>query len=136
MFSGFPPRLRASVRFTLTSAWLCVAAGGLSSIAFNSQGLFTDLTGAAIVVTAVLAAYGAACNRYRWEWVSAWFASASMTPHIVFAWAQVLEHGPSRMDSAWLLTALAAFFALRAQMCAAHASKLRSTTKPRGGDDG
>lgn len=137
MFSGFPPRLRTTVRSTLTSAWTCVALGGLSSIIFNSRGFLTDLTGAAIVVTALLAAYGVAFNKYRWEWVAAWFASASMTPHILVSWAIVLEQGPSRMDSAWLVTALAAFFALRALMCAAHAEKLRSLPKPqRRGDDG
>lgn len=133
MFSAFPPRLRLSVRITLTAAWLFVAGGGLSFLMVSATNTLQDIAGAAVVATAILAAYGAAFNRYRWEWVSAWFASASMVPYILSGVGDALNGDSQQLSSAFLLSALAAFFALRAQMCAAHAAKLRGQHRPQGG---
>lgn len=134
MFSGLPPRQRALIRTTLSGAWLLVAAGGLSAVATEPAGIPQDFFGLAVVVTSFFAAAGVIFNRYRWEWVSSWFAAASMTPYVLAAVADTFRHGPQNLSSVFLLTALAAFFVSRALMCAAHAAKLRARHADPGGN--
>jgi hypothetical protein len=120
----------------LALAWFAVAAGGLSSVLFADREPVVDAFGIAGVVTATVAGLGVVFDRYRWEWVAAWFTAAAMTPYVFGAWGLVAERGPRVLSTAFLLTALVAFFALRALMCAAHAAKLRAIHEEQRRGDG
>lgn len=126
MYSGLPTWNRRLVKFALSSAWLMVAGGGLSSIMFIDREVLTDLFGAIATTMSLIAMAGVITNRYRWEWVAAWFTSAAVVPYSLDAWRLAIEQGPEHLPTAFLLTALIAFFAMRALLCAAHAAKLRA----------
>lgn len=131
MFSHLPPKQRVYIRAALSSAWSMAALGGLSSLVWSSAGPLTALTvtgtvaGATLTIMATLAALGVAWNRYRVEWVAAWFSATALAPYALVYWFTVLTGSPERASSGFLLTALLGFFISRAIMCAAHAARLR-----------
>lgn len=131
MFSHLPPRQRRLVRVALSSAWATTALAGLSSLITSTyQPLdllaMTEVTAALVlVVMATFAAVGVGLNRYRMEWVAAWFSATALAPYVLVYWYTVFTVSLSRLSSAFLLTALIGFYMSRAIMCAAHAERLR-----------
>lgn len=126
MYSALRPRDRFLVKGTLALAWGMVAAGGMSSIVYVDHELLTDIFGGIATTMSLIAMAGVIMNRYRWEWVAAWFTSAAVVPYALDSWRRAIENGPDNLPTAFLLTALIAFFALRALLCSAHAAKLRA----------
>lgn len=136
MYSGLPPRLRRIVKAVLAAAWVFAGLAGASaaflptSPALLELGPFWSYTsGTALFVSALVAAVGAATARYRWEWVAAWGAAASLVPYTMTLWGLVFSVSPDRLTAAFLATSLVTFFVLRALLCAAHAAKLREVHK-------
>jgi hypothetical protein len=131
MFSHLPPRQRTRIRVALSSAWGATALAGFSSLittAFQEFTLLAVTEGVAaivLIVVATFAAFGVGFNRYRMEWVAAWFSAAALAPYVLVYWYTVFTVSPSRASSAFLLTALLGFYMSRAIMCAAHAERLR-----------
>jgi hypothetical protein len=126
MFSGFPRSMRIMIRASLAGAWSLVCLSALVDLVFGGTSPLHYIASAVVASATALAAMGVVANRYRWEWVSAWFAAAGLTPYILSSWVQTVTVHPHYATSALLLTALGGFFVVRALMCAAHAAKLRS----------
>lgn len=134
MYSSLPRRQRFLIRGALALAWSLVALSGVTTLMFGADAFLQDIFGLVVVATSVLAAVGVATNRYRWEWVSAWFAAGGIVPYIVAAIADAYQGGPEHLPMVFLLAALAAFFSSRALHCAAHAAKLRAQHETHEGD--
>jgi hypothetical protein len=84
------------------------------------------LAGVSLTVSAIFASAGAAFNRYRFEWTSAWFAAAGFTPYISLYWSVVPDNVDGTLPVALLMMSLVTFFAFRGLSCGAHAAKLRA----------
>ena len=132
MYSGLPTKQRRIVKTVLSAAWSFSAAAGVTTLlmptspALASLGsVWAYIFGAILFVSALVAAVGVATARYRWEWVAAWVASASIVPYTLTVWGLTISVAPDRMTAALLTTSLLSFFVLRALLCAAHAAKLR-----------
>lgn len=132
MYSGLPRRQRRLVKVTLAAAWVLAGAGGLSAIIVSPNTIVAELGilvvfgwGSIAAVSSVIAALGVLFKRYRWEWWASWFASAGIVPYVGTVWWLVFAGETTRLTQAFLVSSLMAFFALRAQLCAAHAAKLR-----------
>jgi|SRR6478735_2421180 len=136
MYSWLPPRQRLIVRAALATAWWLVTLGGIASIVVNDpSNILGDVFGAAVVATSGVAGAGAAWNRFRWEWIAAWFAAASLTPFVLMSVAASYRNIQA-LPGTILLAALAASFCARALLCAAHAAKLREQHEATRGDAG
>jgi hypothetical protein len=131
MFSHLPPRQRTFVRVALSSAWGMSALAGASSLivapgwTLGVLAVTTVIAGIALASMASLAALGVILNRYRMEWVAAWFSAAAFAPHVLAYWYSVFAVDLERLSPAFLMTALVGFYMSRAIMCAAHAERLR-----------
>ncbi len=127
MYSGLPTRSRRTIKTTLSLAWLLVGAGGFVTIfipyAFFREGM--SVFGATLALASVVAALGVALGQYRWEWIAAWVAGMMLSPSVVTTWALVIGEGQPLLERAFFLTSLFVFLVLRAELCAAHAEKLR-----------
>lgn len=140
MYSHLPPKQRVYVRTALSSAWAMSALGGLSSLIFSLGGPLDALAvtgrvaGVILSVMAVMAVVGVAVNRYRVEWIAAWFSATALAPYTLVFWYSVFSVDLTRMSSAFLLTALLCFFVTRAIMCSAHAARLRMLHEGETGD--
>jgi Na+/H+ antiporter NhaD/arsenite permease-like protein len=131
MFSHLPPRQRVYVRSALSLAWAMAALGGFSSLLLSpiwpldALAVTGRVAGVILSIMALMAAMGVATNRYRVEWVAAWFSATALAPYTLVFWYSVFSTDLARMSSAFLLTALLCFFVTRAIMCSAHAARLR-----------
>lgn len=141
MYSYLPPRQQVFIRIALSSAWALTAIGGMAALLFpppfvlDLLELSRGVAGATLAVTASLAAVGVAFDRYRLEWVAAWFSAAALAPYTLVYWYSVFTVDITRMSAALLLTALLAFYVARAIMCSAHAERLRMLHEGVSGDD-
>lgn len=130
MFSALPDHHRRLVKATLSAAWVSSAGAGLAAVVLPTVSvdplgvIGTGIAGATLAVATVLAALGVALNRYQWEWVASWLASASLIPYLVTLWAMTFVSS-SNLGQAFLITSLMLFYATRSLLCAAHAAKLR-----------
>lgn len=133
MLSGMPRRNRIGIRISLTTAWMLVGAAGIAmwfdtpmTIVREVGETVTDSAGLAMGAAAFVAALGTALDRYRLEWSAAWFAAMSIVPYVITVWWLVFSESGSRTTQAFFMSALLVFIVLRAQLCAAHAAKLRA----------
>ena len=124
------------VKAVLASAWGLSAAAGISTMLMPTSPALSALgepwaigSGIALFISTLVAAVGVATARYRWEWVAAWLAAASLVPYTFTVWGLVIAVAPDRMTAALLTTSLVMFYVLRALLCAAHAAKLREVHK-------
>ena len=139
MFTNMTLRHQAIIRSTLTLAWLTAAGSGLSALIFSPRTIIYELgavltmsSGALCLVFSLIAAFGVAFNRYRFEWFASWMAAAGIAPYLLSVWAFVFTGSPTRLTQAFMLTSLLVFMVLRAEFCAVHAQKLRTNHKDTG----
>lgn len=130
MYSHLPPRQQRNIRASLTVAWGLSGLAGASSLAYGTHAfdllaVTAGIAAVSLIAMATIAGVGTALNRYRMEWVAAWFAAAALAPYTLVYWYSVFSVDLGRMSSGFLLTALLAFFVSRAIMCSAHAERLR-----------
>lgn len=132
MYSGLPPRNRVAVKISLGLAWAFSTGAGLSAIILSPTtiiseigAVFTILSGVLLAAATLVAMIGVFANRYWLEWISSWAASLALVPYLVTVWALTLTGEPTRSTQAFLITSLLTFFITRAELCAAHAAKLR-----------
>lgn len=131
MYNQMPPRHRKRYRIVLTLGWLFATMGGISTLVFEPIVLavvednLRHLAGLGLAVTAASAAVGVIVNRYRIEWVSAWFAAALVAPLTGVYWWTAITSNSGRFPVTFMLTSLICFFVLRALACSAYAEVLR-----------
>lgn len=135
MYSSLPPRYRWQIRTLLSVAWLLTAAGGACAILWTpatiENELGTQLTygwGGIAAVGSVVALFGVAMNRYRLEWVAAWFSAGGLWMYGMVVWWLVITGSQTRLTQGFFITALLVHVVSRAVFCAAHAAKLRTAT--------
>lgn len=118
--SPYPVPASRAWSATSTLAYACVAAAGawvLISPPASYSGLSTALTiawGALCLVPGILTAFGTLSRRYRWEWLSLWWAAMGVGMYAVLSWGQVFGDGPGHGPRALLVTALALLLIRRA----------------------
>lgn len=132
MYSALPPNTRRLIKGVLAAAWLWAGGAGLSASIMapgtyvaELGSVWTVVFGVSLSASAIIAAIGVVMARYRWEWIAAWAAAASIAPYLVTVWALTFTDTWTRSTQAFLVTSLLTFFVLRAILCAAHAAQLR-----------
>lgn len=133
MYSGIPKRERRRIKASLTASWSSVAAAGVGGL-FIAPSMISSQLGfwtiasisATAFVSALIAVAGVLQSKYQWEWWASWFAAAGVAPYaVVLWWWMFVTGGIEVFTHATLITGLLFFIISRAQMCAAHAAKLR-----------
>lgn len=133
MYSFLPQPQRFFVRFALAASWGLSALGGATTLVWAPEttsheiGAFLPVIwGTLIFAASVAAAAGVSIDRYRIEWIAAWFAGSGFILYAGTLWWVALVETPTRLPQALFLTALLVHTLLRAVMCSAHAARLRA----------
>lgn len=118
--SPYPVPASRSWSASSTGSYLCIAAAGawvLISPPSSYSGLSTALTvlwGVLCLIPGMLMAAGVAGRRYRWEWLSAWWAAMGTGMYAVLSWSQVFTDGPGHGPRALFMCALTLILIRRA----------------------
>ena len=133
MLSIYPRRYRISLRIALVAAWLFAAIGGFGMIVLSPLTIVSELGGIAIYAAgaiglafSLIATWGVAVDRYRFEWAPAWMAASGFSVYGATLWWLVFSGEWTRLTQASVVTAAILFMMSRALFCAAHAARLRS----------
>ena len=132
MYSHLSPKSQVLIRISLASAWTFSTLGGLSAVVFltptNDPGLLLEaraVAGVTLTVSALIATFGVLFNRYRFEWVASWFATAGFAPYIILYWSIVYKNIDGTLPVAFIMMSLVSFYIHRGFLCGAHAERLR-----------
>lgn len=132
MYSGLPPRERRAVKAALIVGWASATGAGISaaliptSVVLTEMGtLIAAIMGTGVAFSALLAIYGVAAGRYRFEWVAGWLAAASFVPYSITIWSFTITANTHWLTASFISTTALSYFVSRALLCAAHAAKLR-----------
>uniref|UniRef100_A0AAU8GPB3 Membrane protein n=1 Tax=Microbacterium phage Crisis TaxID=3158889 RepID=A0AAU8GPB3_9CAUD len=132
MYSGLPAPERRAVKASLIVGWLSATGAGLSAALFPTSvvllgmgGVIAISMGVTLTLSALLAVYGVAANRYRFEWVAGWLSAACFVPYSITIWSLTVTAQLHWLTASFISTVALSFFVSRALLCAAHAAKLR-----------
>lgn len=132
MYSGLPDPERRAVKASLIVGWLSATGAGLSAallptsvVLLGMGGVIAISMGVTLTLSALLAVYGVAANRYRFEWVAGWLSAACFVPYSITIWSLTVTAQLHWLTASFISTVALSFFVSRALLCAAHAAKLR-----------